>query len=448
MNILNDIWLAISTPNEVLIQIILIIGTFIENTLNLSLFLSITDTHPQKRQNLYYISIMSLFSLFLIFIKLEPFNFFINYFISIALQYIIFKNKFIKSLIASVFSCSIFSLISILILNPFLTIFNINSDILTVVPIYRIAYLLLIYFIVTILILILKYNHFKFSFSQEIDKKKQLLIFLNLFFGIFAIIVQSITLFYYVDQLPIIITILSFISLLAYFAVSICSLIQLLKLIFTTKKLESAESYNSSLQILHDSVRGFKHDFDNTITTIGGYIITNDIEGLRKYYNQLQEDCQKVNTLYLLNPSVVNNDGIYNLITKKYHEADSKNIKVNMTFSLDLNTLKMPIYEFARILGILLDNAIEASSESQDKTINLTFRNDFKSSRQLIIIENTFIDNNLDTEKIYEKGTSSKENHTGLGLWTVRKIIKKHNNINLFTSIKNNLFSQQLEIYY
>ena len=95
-----------------------------------------------------------------------------------------------------------------------------------------------------------------------------------------------------------------------------------------------------------------------------------------------------------------------------------------------------------------MDNAIEASSESQDKTINLTFRNDFKSSRQLIIIENTFIDNNLDTEKIYEKGTSSKENHTGLGLWTVRKIIKKHNNINLFTSIKNNLFSQQLEIYY
>ena len=241
---------------------------------------------------------------------------------------------------------------------------------------------------------------------------------------------------------------MSFISLLAYFAVSICSLIQLLKLIFTTKKLESAESYNSSLQILHDSVRGFKHDFDNTITTIGGYIITNDIEGLRKYYNQLQEDCQKVNTLYLLNPSVVNNDGIYNLITKKYHEADSKNIKVNMTFLLDFNTLKMPIYEFARILGILLDNAIEASSESQDKTINLTFRNDFKSSRQLIIIENTFIDNNLDTEKIYEKGTSSKENHTGLGLWTVRKIIKKHNNINLFTSIKNNLFSQQLEIYY
>lgn len=176
--------------------------------------------------------------------------------------------------------------------------------------------------------------------------------------------------------------------------------------------------------------------------------MTNDMEGLKKYYSQLQSDCQKVNNLYLLNPSIVNNDGIYNLITKKYQDADNKNIKVNMSFLLDLKTLNMPIYEFARILGILLDNAIEASSETKEKIINLTFRNDFKSSRQLVVIENTFNDNNLDTEQIYEKGTSSKENHTGLGLWTVRKIIKKHNNINLFTSKQNNFFSQQLEIYY
>ena len=33
----------------------------------------------------------------------------------------------------------------------------------------------------------------------------------------------------------------------------------------------------------------------------------------------------------------------------------------------------MKIYEFARILGILLDNAIEASSECEEKIINLTF---------------------------------------------------------------------------
>lgn len=137
-----------------------------------------------------------------------------------------------------------------------------------------------------------------------------------------------------------------------------------------------------------------------------------------------------------------------NLLTKKSHNAEEKDIKVNITFLLDLSTLHMKIYEFARILGILLDNAIEASSESEEKIINLTFRNDIKNSRELIIVENTYQDKNIDTEKIFEKGISGKENHTGLGLWEVRKLIKKNNNINLYTAKNDKFFSQQLEIYY
>ena len=254
--------------------------------------------------------------------------------------------------------------------------------------------------------------------------------------------------FYYVDKLPIAITFLSFISLISYYAISIYSLTRIFKLISTTRKLESEEEYNRTLRILHDNVRGFKHDFDNIVTTIGGFIRTNDMEGLKDYYVQLEDDCQRVNNLYILNPEVVNNDGIYNLLTKKYHEAESKDIKVNITFLLDLSTLKMKIYEFARILGILLDNAIEASSECEEKIINLTFRNDTKNSRQLIIVENTYNNPDIDTEKIFEKGVSEKENHTGLGLWEVRKLIKKNNNINLYTSKDNKFFTQQLEIYY
>lgn len=118
-----------------------------------------------------------------------------------------------------------------------------------------------------------------------------------------------------------------------------------------------------------------------------------------------------------------------------------------MTFLLDLNTLKMKIYEFARILGILLDNAIEASSECDEKIINITFRNDTKNNRQLITIENTYNNQDIDMEKIFEKGVSEKENHTGLGLWEVRKILKKNTNANLFTSKTDKFFSQQLELY-
>ena len=448
MEILNNISTYLNTPNDLAIDIILVICTFLENYLILLLFASILNIYLKKEKVLLYILVTSIFSLLTMFLIPTPFNVFINYFMAIFLQYIIFKQPFLKSLVSTVLSLIIFNLVGILILNPFITIFNINTEQLNLIPIYRIYYLLTIYLITTILILILKNKNLKFYFSESIDKKNKIIIITNLFLGIFALILQSITLFYYVDKLPVIITFLSFISLLAYFSVSIYSLSRIFKLVLTTQKLESAEEYNRSLCILHDSARTFKHDFDNIVTTIGGFIKTNDMEGLKDYYSQLEDDCQKVNNLYLLNPHVVNNDGIYNLLIKKYYEAISKDIKINITFLLDLSTLHMKIYEFAKILGILLDNAIEASSESKEKIINLDFKNDTKNSRQLIIIENTYKDKDLNTETIFEKGISSKENHTGLGLWEVRKIVKKNNNVNLFTSKNQKYFSQQLEIYY
>ena len=448
MEILNNIWTCLSTPNMDLLNIVFIPTAFIENFLILLLFITILKINVSIKKKIIYTFIISVLSLITLFSIPNPFNVFINYFLAILFQYIIFRPPFVKSVISSVLSLVIFNLIGILILNPFITIFNISSEQLNSIPIYRLLYLLSIYIITIILVILLRHKDWSIQFSDDIDKKNKTIIIINLLFGILAIIIQSITLFYYVDTLPIIITFLSFISLLAYFAISIYSLTRIFKLILTTQKLESAEEYNRSLRILHDSVRGFKHDFDNIVTTIGGYVKTNDMEGLKDYYIQLEDDCQRVNNLYLLNPEIINNDGIYNLLTKKYQEADSKDIKVNMTLILNLSTLHMKIYEFARILGILLDNAIEASSECDEKIINLDFRDDSKNSRQIIKVENTYKNKDVDTEKIFEKGISSKENHTGLGLWEIRKLVKKNSNINLFTSKTDKYFSQQLEIYY
>lgn len=448
MGILNNIWMAVSTPNESLINIFLVIGIFIENYLIMTLYISLLYNTYKIRQKIIYVCLSSLCSIITLFIVPTPFNVFINYFLTITLQFILFKNPFLKSILSSVTSLVIFNLIGILILNPFITILHITTDQLNITPIYRLSYLLVIYAITILSILVLKNRKLKLDSFEEIDKKNKYIIIANLFFGILALILQSVTLFYYVDTLPNIITFLSFISLLAYFAISIYSSTRVFKLILTTRKLESAEAYNNTLRILHDNVRGFKHDFDNIVTTIGGYIKTNDMEGLKNYYSQLEDDCQRVNNLYILNPDIVNNDGIYNLLTKKYYEAEREDIKVNITFLLDLSTLHMKIYEFARILGILLDNAIEASSESTEKIINLSFRDDFRNSRQLITIENTYSNKDVNTDIIFEKGVSGKDDHTGLGLWEVRKLIKKNNNINLFTTKDDKFFKQQLEIYY
>ena len=448
MEILYNLWLAVSTPNELLINIIAVPSAILENILILLLFMSILNINSNFKHKALFVIIMTLTSFISMNFLPNALNLSLNYILMIILTHFIFKISFLKSFFSIVAASLIFNIVSLLFLNPYMTFFNLSSEQLSTIPLYRLLYVILVYSCVFIVTTIIKKRSLKIKFIDDIDKKSKLIIFSNLILGLLTLFVQTFIAIYYIDKLPILITSLSFISLIAYFGLSIYSLTRVFKLTLTTRKLESAEEYNNTLHILHDNVRGFKHDFDNIVTTIGGYIRTEDMNGLKKYYLQLEDDCQRVNNLYLLNPEIINNDGIYNLLTKKYNEAEEKDIKVNITFLLDLSTLHMKIYEFARILGILLDNAIEASSECEERIINLTFRNDSKNSRELILIENTYNDKNLDTEKIFEKGVSGKDNHTGLGLWEVRKLIKKNNNINLYTSRNDNFFCQQLEIYY
>ena len=111
----------------------------------------------------------------------------------------------------------------------------------------------------------------------------------------------------------------------------------------------------------------------------------------------------------------------------------------------------MKVYELTRVLGILLDNAIEASSKCKEKSINLTIRKDPKIDRQLIVISNTYTNKDVNIDRIFEKGYTSKKDSDvkshGLGLWEVRKVLKKNDNLNLFTTKTNDFFTQQLEIY-
>lgn len=237
---------------------------------------------------------------------------------------------------------------------------------------------------------------------------------------------------------------LPFLIILSY-AITAYSFI---KLKITEKKLKSSEEYNKTLQALHDDVRCFKHDFNNMVTTIGGYVVSDDMDGLKKYYNQLENDCVRLNNLSVLSPTLINDYGVYNLLLKKYQTADKAKIKMSFELLLDLKELKMNIYEFTRILGILLDNAIEAASASTEKIINVYFRKEDNKNRQVAIVENSYTNKNVNINNIFEKNKTDKKNHSGLGLFKVKKILSRNSNLNLFTSKNENLFKQQFEIYY
>lgn len=304
-----------------------------------------------------------------------------------------------------------------------------------------------IYFMMYLLYLVIKRHNFSIKISDTFSKTSKFHLLLNAMLAVVTVIFQFYLLIFYTSKLPASIIILASFLLIMFFYITINNIIRITKLEMTSIELEQSKQYNKTLEFLYDSIKAFKHDFNNIIQTIGGYANTNDIDGLKSYYKDLFVDCQKINELTALNPNVVNNPGVYCLLTTKYQKAEANGIKIHIDFFLNLNSLNMKIYEFTRILGILLDNAIEASTVCDNKVINIIFNTQSANKMQYVLIENTYSEKDVDTEKIFEKGYSSKPKNTGLGLWEVRQILKKNTNLNLFTSKDDLFFRQQLEIF-
>lgn len=214
--------------------------------------------------------------------------------------------------------------------------------------------------------------------------------------------------------------------------------------IFLEIKIKNQKLEIKNLNEINDSTRTFRHDFNNIMQAMGGYIQTNNIYDLKNYYNNLIPECFKINNLYTYHSKLIANSAIYSIIADKYNLAEENQIKMSLNILGDLHKINLDSYHLTKILGILLDNAIEASKECPQKIIHLSFIDTGIS--HLIVIENTYANKAISTEKIFNKDFSSKENHSGLGLWEVKKIVDKRKNLNLYTDKDNNFFTQKLEI--
>lgn len=451
MEILQTIWTALTTENELLIKITSMPMLILELIVSMLLFTTILNIKSTKKQKIIYISILSLIGFINLWFISTPYNTFINLIACPILVHFIFKTNTLKSILAEIIPYVVFVLLGSILVNIYTILSGIPTNSFVIIPIHKITFSALMYICAYFFYLFFKKQNINITIVEKFGNSSSRILLLNFSIGIVAVCIQSYLARFYNDYLPFHITFASVLILLIYFIISIYTLSRTSKLEVTTQSLEEERLYNKTLTILYDNIRGFKHDFNNIVQAIGGYISTNNMEGLKDYYSGLMEDCKKVNNLAILNPELINNPAVYSLLTSKYHKAEELNIKMNFEVFLDLTTLNIKTYDLSRILGILLDNAIEASNKCEEKIINIIIRKDNKANRQLFIIENTYSNKNVDTDRIFEKGYTSKveednKSH-GLGLWEVRKILNKNNNLNLFTSKDNKFFKQQLEIY-
>lgn len=447
MEFLNNIWIALTTQNAQLIDIISIPLTMLELYLTMELFISLLNIDSTKKQKIIYLAITIPLGLFCNFFVPKPYSNLITLIVApIAIKFV-FNISIMKAILAEFLPVLCITVLEIIISRIFLVIFNKSYETCASIPIFRLLINGVIY--LTLFFVTQLSKHFKLNIKifESIGKQNKILIISNIIVAMIVMFMQGYLIVFYNDRLPSFIAVINILPLIAYFTISIYSIIKAMNLEKAREDLEQEKQYNKTLQILHDNLRAFKHDFANIISGIGGYVETDDMEGLKKYYKQLLQDCNQVNNLGSLNPDSINSPAVYAVLANKYYKADSAGIKISLDSFIDFNHLYMGIYEFTRILGILMDNAIEAACECDNKYIHVEIRNDDSRNRQLLIVENTFKNKDINVDKIYEKGYSTKPHNTGLGLWEVEKILKKNKNVTRFTSKDGDLFKQQIEIY-
>ena len=207
------------------------------------------------------------------------------------------------------------------------------------------------------------------------------------------------------------------------------------------------QDYTKRMESFYDEIRVFRHDYRNILATMQHYIDTGNIEELKKYYHDkiladtaiLSDDGFFLGKLHLIEDPALKSLLYTKLIT-------ILNQKLSLTLELTEPIPVVPVdnLTLCLVLGILLDNAIEASMESPEKTIHLAFI--IKENTMILIIANSTLPIDVPIERLIDKGYSTKPNHDGQGLATVAKLLDPLPHVCLFTEYSSKEFRQTLEI--
>lgn len=212
-------------------------------------------------------------------------------------------------------------------------------------------------------------------------------------------------------------------------------------------ELEQLRNYTDRIEMLYKDIRAFKHDYVNILASIMGYVENADIEGLEKHFKEFVVPYSKQligeneSLGALTNIKVTPLKGI---LTTKIVEIYKHKLTHSIEVVDPIERIDMDIIDLCRMVGILLDNAIEAAHDSVDKVVDVAIIQGHEGVS--IIVTNSLPNDVMPIHKMYQEGISSKGQSRGLGLYNYKKIAQRHENVLTETEIENGHFRQILRV--
>lgn len=214
-------------------------------------------------------------------------------------------------------------------------------------------------------------------------------------------------------------------------------------------EVHAMQDYTKRLESLYMDIRTFRHDYINILSTFHSFISEKDYEGLEQYFEKTilpagqTLSCEDISFGRLANLAVPEIKGI---VYTKIFTAFMEKLNVILDIPKPIDSFPMESMDLTRILGILLDNAIEAGRETDKKMLYIGFLEMDKEKEICIQISNSSREIK-DISVLYQLEVSSKGSEHGIGLFEVHSIAEKYDNCLLNTTYKSETFTQELQLY-
>ncbi len=208
---------------------------------------------------------------------------------------------------------------------------------------------------------------------------------------------------------------------------------------------ENLLTHIAALDAVNEQYRGIKHDIGNMLQTYGQLIEEGDLVNLRNYHQSVFRTTEKAATHLDLSQKLSHYMPLYALFVTKADLAAASDVDMQITADKIAPNLAISDIDLCRILGNLLDNAIEAAAESSRHKIVVSIES---SDDSAIFIVSNSCDVAVKLKRIYDKGYTTKESGRGFGLYEVDKLIRQNESVALFVNQHGNMVTFYLEIDY
>jgi len=289
-------------------------------------------------------------------------------------------------------------------------------------------------------------NGFSITAVQSLKIDKRLFIILVTLFGSVELLLlvsdfQGVTA---IIQLTLLVTFMLMIGLMGW------QMTETISVYVQQKALENEELQNEQLSdylknVEHQYIelRKFKHDYKNLIVSLNAQ---NDMSDIREYLANVTGDevlDTSLNDVKIAQIQHIKDTPIRGLIIQKFLYAKKCHVELNIeilneSFSTGKNSAVV-----VRIIGNLLDNAIEQAQKMMDKKVTVIFN--FINGTNEISVNNA-VGPEFNQHKIFKTGYSTKGDNRGLGLTNVRDLVDRQHGFYLDTDSKSGYVTMTLII--